>query len=110
MRELCDKHGLLDRMPRYIAPGPLAINKRLSEKLFLMTYDLELQMANSYRIWAHRKAAWTVDELEENILDIYQRDGQSGLQALPNIGQKMAGKISNWLDRHLECEENTLNK
>ena len=25
VRELCARHGLLDRMPRYVAPGPLAV-------------------------------------------------------------------------------------
>lgn len=41
VRELCTRHGLLDRLPRYIAPGPLAVNKRIAERLFLKTYDLE---------------------------------------------------------------------
>ena len=27
IRELCQRHGLLDRMPRYIAPGPLAVRE-----------------------------------------------------------------------------------
>ncbi|MFQ5857343.1 MAG: hypothetical protein ACE5LU_17180 [Anaerolineae bacterium] len=35
VRELCARHGLLDRMPRYVAPGPLAVNKRIAERLFL---------------------------------------------------------------------------
>jgi DNA repair photolyase len=102
VRELCVKHSLLDRMPRYIEPGELAVNKRLSEKLFLMTYDLELKQANNYKIWAYRKAAWTVDELTESIKTIYQRDGQKGLTSLPGIGSQMAEKITNWLDRHSE--------
>ncbi|MBU0703297.1 MAG: radical SAM protein, partial [Chloroflexi bacterium] len=42
VRELCARHGLLDRMPRYVRPGPLAVNKRVAERLFLKTYDLEL--------------------------------------------------------------------
>ena len=42
VRELCARHGLQDHMPRYIAPGPLAVNKRIAERLFLKTYDLEL--------------------------------------------------------------------
>lgn len=54
IRELCIRHGLLDRMPRYVAPGPLAVNKRIAERLFLKTYDLELQGANEYRIQAYR--------------------------------------------------------
>ena len=42
VRELCARHGLLDRMPRHILPGPLAVNKRVAERLFLRTNDLEL--------------------------------------------------------------------
>jgi len=57
VRELCARHGLLDRMPRYVAPGPLAVNKHIAERLFLKTYDLELEEAKDYRIWAYRKAA-----------------------------------------------------
>jgi hypothetical protein len=57
IRELCARHGLLDRLPRYVEPGPLAINKRIAERLFLKTYDLELEEAPDYRIWAYRKAA-----------------------------------------------------
>jgi hypothetical protein len=67
LRELCARHGLLDRMPRYVAPGPLAANKRIAERLFLRTYDLELEEAQDYSIWAYRKAAWAVDEWPESI-------------------------------------------
>lgn len=104
IRELCAKHGLLDRMPRYIAPGPLAINKRIAERLFLKTYDLELQGANDYRIWAYRKAAWTVDEYPQSISDLYREQGKIGLIQLPGIGQSMASEISRWL-QELDGEE-----
>jgi len=97
VRELCNRHGLLDRMPRYIAPGPTAVNRRISERLFLKTYDLELEEANDYRIWAYRKAAWTVDEWPESIVDICQARGQAGLRELPSIGKSLAGEIAQWL-------------
>jgi len=97
VRELCNRHGLLDRMPRYIVPGPTAVNRRISERLFLKTYDLELEEANDYRIWAYRKAAWTVDEWPESIADIYQARGQAGLRELPGIGQSLAREIAGWL-------------
>jgi hypothetical protein len=97
LRELCAKHGLLDRMPRYIASGPLSINKRIAERLFLKTYDLELELAKNYRIWAYRKAAWTVDELTESIADIYGEKGETGLVKLPGIGNRLAGQIASWL-------------
>lgn len=99
VRELCDRHGLFDRMPRYIAPGPLAANKRIAERLFLRTYDTELQMGNSHRVWAYRKAAWTVDELTESIADIYVTRGVEGLHALPSVGKSIAAEIAAWLER-----------
>jgi DNA repair photolyase len=97
IRELCARHGILDRMPRYVAPGSLAVNKRIAERLFLKTYDLELEQAQEYRLWAYRKAAWTVDELDESIGDIYATKGEAGLQALPGIGKSIAAQIAKWL-------------
>jgi DNA repair photolyase len=97
IRELCARHSLMDRMPRYVAPGPLAVNKRIAERLFLKTYDLELEEAKDYRIWAYRKAAWTVDEWPKSITEVYQAQGEKGLGALPGIGTSLAGQIAKWL-------------
>jgi DNA repair photolyase len=97
LRELCARHGLLDRMPRYVAPGPLAVNKRVAERLFLRTYDLELEEVQDYRIWAYRKAAWTVDEWPESIAGIYRARGEAGLRELPGIGSSLAREIAGWL-------------
>ncbi len=101
IRELCARHGLLDRMPRYVAPGPLAVNKRIAERLFLKTYDLELQEAQGYRIWAYRKAAWAVDEWPESVADVYEARGEAGLRKLPGIGKSLAGQIAEWLQKVL---------
>jgi hypothetical protein len=101
VRTLCSRYGLLDRMPRYIPSGPLAINKQVAEKLFLRTYDLELEQASGYQIWAYRKAAWTVDECETSIKAIYQEQGEVGLRALPAIGKGIAQQIAVWLDEEV---------
>jgi DNA repair photolyase len=103
VRELCERHGILDRMPRYIAPGPLAINTRVAERLFLRTYDLELEGAADTRIWAYRRAAWTVDEMPDNIAEIYQARGKTGLMELPGIGDRLSGLIAAWL-REFEAQ------
>lgn len=100
VRELCARHNLLDRMPRYIAPGPLAVNKRIAERLFLKTYDLELEQANDYRIWAYRKAAWAVDEYPESIAGVYNSRGEAGLRELPGIGKSIAAEMAGWLQKH----------
>lgn len=104
VRELCERHGLLDRMPRYIASGPLAINKRIAERLFLRTYDLELEGGSQYQIWAYRKAAWTVDESSDSVADIFHSGGKSGLQELPGIGESISSQIGKWIQ-----EEQTSN-
>lgn len=99
VRELCEKHAIADRMPRYIPAGRLGVNKHLAERLFLKTYDLELEGAAANQVWAYRKAAWTVDELDESIAELYASRGEAGLWALPDIGQVLAGHIVKWLQR-----------
>jgi DNA polymerase/3'-5' exonuclease PolX len=84
-------------MPRYVAPGPLIVNKQIAERLFLKTYDLELEQAKGYRIWAYRKAAWTVDEWPESIAVLYDTGSEAGLRELPGIGSSMAKEIGRWL-------------
>jgi len=94
-REICRRHGLPDRMDRPILPDEeLAVNKRVAEKLFLRAYEMELEGEAEHRIWAYRKAAWTVDELDESLAAIYERQGLKGLTALPHIGGRMAEVIA----------------
>jgi len=102
IRELCIKHGLQDRMPRYILPGALSVNKRIAEKLFLKTYDLELMQADERRIWAYRKAAWTVDEWPEDLRLLFAAHGEAGLQQLPAIGKNIAREIALWLKESIQ--------
>lgn len=92
-RELCLKHGINDRMPRWIPQSALAMNKRIAEMLFLKVYDLELAKENTNKIWTYRKAAWTVDELDKSIAEIYADQGVPGLLALPNVGKQIASQI-----------------
>jgi hypothetical protein len=107
VRELCARHGLKDRMPRYVGQGPLSLNKRMAERLFLKTYDLELELANKYRIWAYRKAAWVVDEWPDSIADLYRARGESGLRTLPGIGQSLAQEIARWLQEDANTPDET---
>jgi DNA repair photolyase len=98
VREICSRHGIADRMSRPVLHGdPLAANKRIAERLFLKAYDLFLDQAASYRQWAYRKAAWAVDEMEEDVAELYRRDGRKGLQSIKGIGKKLAGEIEGWL-------------
>jgi DNA polymerase/3'-5' exonuclease PolX len=91
------RFGLADRMSRYAGTGALAINKRIAEKLFLKMYDLELALASPQRIWAYRKATWPVEECQESLAALYEKQGEAGLRTLPAIGPSIAVEISHWL-------------
>ena len=98
VREVCLKRGIADRMRRPILAGdPLAVNKRIAEQFFLRAYDLQLEEANSYRQWAYRKAAWAVDEMEEDVAVIHREQGRKGLEGINGIGKRLAGEIERWL-------------
>jgi len=94
VREICRQIGIRYRMPRPILPGErLVVNKLVAEKLFLRVYEMELDGELEHRIWAYRKAAWTIDELDGSLLDIYRHDGVEGIMALPSIGSSIAKVI-----------------
>ena len=99
VRELCTKYGISDRMPRHIPDGPLATNKRVAEEIFTKCYLLELESAPSFKVWAYRRAGWTVDELDQDIQAIYEKHGLNGLKALPNVGPSIAAFIAEKLNR-----------
>jgi len=97
-RELCRRHTIPDRMSRPILPGEeFVVNKRIAERLLLRAYGMELEGGAGHRIWAYRKAAWTVDEWPENVAGLYAARGEAGLRELPGIGQSLAGQVARWL-------------
>jgi len=98
VRELCAKYGILDRMPRYVPDGPLATNKRIAEEIFNKCYCMELESAPTFKLWAFRRAGWTIDELDRDIFALYEKQGVKGLQKLPNIGTSLAAFIARKLE------------
>jgi len=97
VNRLCQKYGIEDRMPRYVSDGPLAVNRRISERLQNMVYRMELDCASKYRMWAYRKAAWTLEELTESVAEIYAKNGRKGLEQLKNVGKSLAEEIERQL-------------
>ena len=80
-------------VPKYSNPSGVIYIDEVVERFARMNTK-----AKDFRIWAYRKAAWTVDELPESIAEIYQKRGKEGLQELPNIGTRLSGQIAQWLD------------
>jgi DNA repair photolyase len=87
VRDLCLRRNVPDRMRRFAASG----NQLVAEKLFLRAYELELEEADPRRVWAWRKAAWTVDEWPVPLAEV------ADLRALPGVGERIAAQLIQWM-------------
>jgi DNA repair photolyase len=98
IREFCTAAGIADRMPRPIIPGDKrSLNKRVVEKLANQVYTLELDSASPQQIWSYRKAAWAIEDLEQDISLVYQTMGIKGLQSIQNVGPAIAREVEQLL-------------
>jgi DNA repair photolyase len=99
IKEFCTQAGISDRMPRPIIPGEKrARNKQIIEALANKVYDMELQNAAPQRVWAYRKAAWAIEDLEQDVGLIYSQMGLKGLMNIPNVGPRLAQEIADQLN------------
>jgi len=90
LRELCVKYGIRDRVPRPIIPtDKRLLNKRIVEVLAERLHVLELEDAPGYRVWAYRKAAWAVEDLNQDIGLVYRTMGLKGLNSIEGVGARM---------------------
>lgn len=51
---------------------------------------MELDNAPGQRVWAYRKAAWAIEDLEQDVGLIYRQMGRKGLESIDNIGPRLA--------------------
>jgi len=98
VRELCEQHGLTDRIPRPILPADKrAGNKRIVEHLANRLYAMDLDGEASHRVWAYRKAAWAVEDLDQDVSRVYRTMGLRGLESIEGIGPSMARVVEGLL-------------
>ena len=91
LKELCGQYGISDRMTRPIIPGDKrALNKRIVESLANECYEMELRGESQQRVWAYRKAAWTIEDTPQDVGLIYRTMGRKGLESIENVGPRMA--------------------
>jgi DNA repair photolyase len=84
--ELCEKYHISDRMPRPVIPGEKKeFNKRLVETLANRAYSLEILNAPRNKLWEYRKAAWAVEDLEQDARLIFRKMGRKGLESIPGL-------------------------
>jgi len=101
IREICEKYGIHDRIPRPIIPGDKrTLNKRIAEALANHVYTLEINSTPSTRIWAYRKAAWAIEDLEQDVGLIYDQMGSAGLQNIPDVGESIARSIEKMIIKY----------
>lgn len=94
VRELCQRYGISDRMPRPIIPGDKrALTKRVVEALANQCCWLQLDNAPGQRVWACRKAAWAIEDLDVDIGLIYRQMGRKGRASIQNVGPRRADAI-----------------
>jgi len=94
IRELCAEAGIADRMPRPIIPGEArALNKRVVEALANRVYALEIEGAPAQKVWSYRKAAWAIEDLEQDVGLVYRRMGLKGLQSIQGVGPVLAVEV-----------------
>jgi DNA repair photolyase len=95
VRELCARYQLADRIPRPIIAGDKrALNKRVVERLANQAYGIEIETAQADSAWAYRKAAWAIEDLEQDLALVYARLGLRGLQSIPGLGSALASEVA----------------
>lgn len=91
IKELCERYGIRDRMPRPIIPGDKrTLNKRVVEALANQVYDMELHGEPNHRIWAYRRAPWAIEDTPQDLGLVYRQMGVKGLEGIENVGPRMA--------------------
>ncbi len=63
IKQICQRQGIDYRIKRFVEESRLAINKRVSESIFLNIYELELKGRPKSEMDEYRKLGWMVDEL-----------------------------------------------
>ncbi len=72
------------------------MNKKLAQILYEIGELLDIQGV-AYKPKAYRKAARALENLKENISQIYKKQGIKGIKKVPDIGESIAKKIEEYL-------------
>ncbi len=104
VKKYCQKYGLKDYIPRPVNffPSHLQFNKKIAEDLFLQAREIQLSLKPSYKYkyWAFQKAAWAIDELDQDIREIYKNQGKKGLLAIKGVGEGIAKIIIEFVEQN----------
>jgi hypothetical protein len=79
-------------------PEPATENRQVAERLREASQLLADLESNPFRARAYRRAADSVENLPRALGEILEREGQDGLESLPDVGQSIAGAIREMLE------------
>ncbi len=106
VKKYCQKYDIKNYIPRPVNffPEHLQINKKVAADFFLRAREIQLSSGMNYKYWALQKAAWAIDELNQDIKEIYKNQGKKGLLAIKGVGKSIAETIGEFLENK-ELEE-----
>ena len=80
------KENAPELLRRGLSRAPVDVVEALANECYWM----ELENAPGQRAWAYRKAAWAIEDLEQDVGLIYRTMGRKGLEGIENVGPRMA--------------------
>ncbi len=78
-------------------PAPARSNDWIAERLRQAASLLTAQGANPFRVSAYRRAGDAIEALEADVRDMAEAGGHSALEAVPGVGQSIAGAVAEML-------------
>jgi DNA polymerase/3'-5' exonuclease PolX len=69
------------------------LNKRVMEALSQKIHLMELDRRPQHTIWAYRKAAWAIEDMEQDLGLVQRVMGRKGLESIPQVGARLAGEV-----------------
>lgn len=74
-------------------------NRKIAHLLEELADGLEILGENPFRVNAYRKAARILRDLPRDVFEIYNEEGLKGLQQIPGIGERIASKIHQYIEK-----------
>jgi len=71
-------------------------NQEIAKIFYEIAFFLEMEGVQ-FKPFAYQKAAITLEGLEEDVEEIYKREGFEGLKKIPGVGESIAKKIEEYL-------------
>ncbi len=89
VKELCNKYGIHNYIPRYIPDIELKRNLEVSTILFLCAYFLSLQEKGHFRAQSFQRLGQTIEDMQENIEDIFLKGNLDDIKGMGKTTKKI---------------------